>query len=167
MDVSRFLKTVPFFANALNATQIEALAAKAEVRDYDTGSTIIREQDTGDSMFVVASGSVGVSITHGGGEKDVATLGPGLFFGEMSLLTGVPRLATVTAREPVTAIEITKAAMKPILRASPALYDRLAAILQERQSELDQIYDPAFWKRYGGARQNLASVMRSYMGGIG
>jgi CRP-like cAMP-binding protein len=167
MDIRGFLGTVPFFADALDPAHLDALAAWAQVRDYEPGEIVINEHDVGDSMFVIVSGSLTVAIEHGGGERVVATLSPGQFFGEMSLLTGVPRLATVTAKDKVSVIEITKATMKPILAASPALYDRIAAVLQKRQSELDQIYDPAFWRRYGEARQNLASVMRSYMAGVG
>jgi CRP-like cAMP-binding protein len=167
MDIRGFLQTIPFFADTLDPSHLDALAAGARVEDYDAGTTIIREQDGGDSMFVIVSGSLSVAIEHGGGKRQVATLNPGQFFGEMSLLTGIPRLATVTANDRVTLVEITKATMKPILAASPALYDRIATVLQARQSELDQIYDPAFWRRYGGARQNLAAVMRSYMSGVG
>jgi CRP-like cAMP-binding protein len=167
MDIRGFIGKIPFFAEALGPAHLDALAASAQVKDYEPGAIVIRERDVGDSMFVIVSGGVTVAIEHGGGERVVATLGPGQFFGEMSLLTGVPRLATVTAKDKVSVIEITKAAMKPVFAASPALFDRIAAVLQKRQSELDQIYDPAFWRRYGGTRQNLASAMRSYMGGVG
>lgn len=165
MDIRGFLQDAPLFSEALGPGDLDALAAAAKVVAFEPGAVVIRERDSGDSMFVVVSGKLSVAIDHQGSDKEVATLEPGQVFGEMSLLTGVPRLATVTAVEPVEAIEVTKAAMKPVLTASPELYDRLAEVLYKRQGELDRIYDPVFWRRYGGARQNVASLMRSYFGG--
>ena len=164
-DIRGFLQSIPFFSAALDPAHLDALAASAHVRQFAAGSTILQERDSGDSMFVIFSGTVSIHIEHDGGNLKVATLGGGQIFGEMSLMMGVPRLATVAADTDVEAIEIDKPAMKPIVMSSPALFARIADVLQKRQMELDQIYDPAFWRRYGRRRENMQDVMRRYFGG--
>jgi CRP-like cAMP-binding protein len=164
MDTGEFLRTVPFFAEVLDPAELDALAAGARQLGFDAGTTVIREHDAGSSMFVVTKGTLAVTIADGDRERSVASLTAGKIFGEISLLTGLPRLGTVTAEDRVEAIEITKAMMQPILAASPRLYDRLAAMLQKRQGDLDQILDPGFWTRYGRSRENLAKVMRRHFG---
>jgi len=63
------------------------------------GSVVFRQGDRGDEMFVVSQGRIRLTIGKGGNETEVNVLGPGEFFGELSLLTGEPRSATATAVE--------------------------------------------------------------------
>ncbi len=164
MDVREILIRTPLFAEALEREQLDALAAEARVVEYEPGSTIIREHESGESMYVVVSGKVMVTIHDGAGDRSVATLTPGTVFGEISVLTGLPRLGTVTAGDRVAAVEITKSMLQPILAAAPRLYDRLAALLQKRQGDLDQIVDPGFWSKFDRSRDNLSKVMRRHFG---
>lgn len=66
---------------------------------FSKGTVIFRQGDPGEEMFVVASGRIRLTIGKGGHETEVNTLGPGEFFGELSLLSGEPRSATATAVE--------------------------------------------------------------------
>ena len=75
---------------------------------YGRGEIIFRQGDSGDEMFVVAEGQVGLSIAVEGHELQIAVLGPGEFFGELSLLSGASRTATATAREETTLLAISR-----------------------------------------------------------
>ena len=165
METRQFLATVPFFADTLDADELDALAAAAQRVDFDRGTVLIRERDSGDSMFVVMHGTVAVSVRDSGMDRSVATLHPGDIVGEMSLLTGAPRAATVTAQSPVVAMEIDRSAVKPLLTQEPALFERFAAMLEKRQVELDKLYGPGLWAFFGPPRANLASVIRTYFSG--
>jgi CRP-like cAMP-binding protein len=164
VDARSFLASVPFFAEALTADELDTLAAGARGVEFDRGATIIRERDAGDSLFVVVQGSVTVSIRDAGMERSVATLRAGDIFGEMSLLTGSPRAATVIAQTPVVALKIDRSAMSPLLDAEPALSERFAAMLEKRRIELDRLYGPGLWPFSGRQGRDLASIIRSCFG---
>ena len=166
MEARDFLGTIPFFAEVLTGVELDALAANARRVTFDKGSTLIRERDPGDTLFVILEGSVAVSIEKSRGEQVAATLHAGELLGEMSLLTGAPRAATVTAETPVAALEIDRAAILPLFRAEPALFTRFAAMLEKRQTELDKLYGSSFWLRYSPPRTNLAAVIRSHFAGL-
>lgn len=166
METRKFLGSIPFFAEVLSRAELDTLAAAARRVEFDQGTTILRERDIGDSMFAIMDGSVAVSIRDSGKDRRVATLRAGDLFGEMSLLTGAPRAATVAAQSPVAAIEIDREAIAPLLTAEPALFDRFAAMLEKRQIELDKLYGQGLWFFYGPPRANLATVIRTYFGGL-
>jgi CRP-like cAMP-binding protein len=162
MEAREFLGSVPFFAEVLSDAELDALAAAARPIRFDKDSNLITEHDLGDSMFVIMEGTVAVTIRDSGKDRQVATLQDGDLFGEMSLLTGAPRSATVTATSPVVALEIDKTSIARLLRAEPALFDRFATMLEKRQKELDKLYGQGLWLFYGPPRANLASVIRTY-----
>lgn len=166
MEARQFLETVPFFADTLNAGELDALASSARRVEFDGGSVLLRERDPSDSMFIVMEGTVAVSISDPGTDRSVATLGTGDIIGEMSLLTGAPRAATVIAQSRVVALEIDRSVIEPLLTAEPKLLDRFATMLEKRQTELDKLYGPGLWPFYGPARSNLASVVRSHFSGL-
>jgi CRP-like cAMP-binding protein len=162
VDAREVLGSVPFFAEVLSAAELDALASATRVIEFDEGSPVIGEGDPSDTMYVLAQGSVSVSIKKKGEDRLVATLHAGEIVGEMSLLTGAPRAATVVANEPVVTIEIDRSALRPLFKAEPALFDRFAAMLEKRQSELDKLYSSRFWAHYSPPRANLATVIRTY-----
>jgi CRP/FNR family cyclic AMP-dependent transcriptional regulator len=73
---------------------------------FPKGAVIFRQGDPGEEMFVVSTGHIRLTIGKGGHETEVNTLGPGEFFGELSLLSGEPRTATATATEDSTLLAI-------------------------------------------------------------
>jgi len=110
------------------------LAASAREQTFAAGEPIIRQGAPGSSMFVIEEGRVVVSVnddtrtaTH------LAELGPGEFFGEMSLLTGEPRSATVTALVETCLLTIDKAIFRPCLEAEPRLAEALERFLVDRR----------------------------------
>ncbi len=110
------------------------VADGARERRFAPGETIVREGDRGSSMFVVESGRLGVSV-HGkvGQSQRLAVLEQGAAFGEISLLTGDPRSATVRALTEAALLEIDKATLSPILRENPSLCGMLELTMRERR----------------------------------
>jgi CRP-like cAMP-binding protein len=111
------------------------LAASAREQAFAADEPIIRQGDPGTSMFVIEQGRVAVSVADaGGGTSHLAELGPGEFFGEMSLLTGEPRSATVTALVETRLLTIDKDAFRPCLQAEPRLAETLERFLVGRRA---------------------------------
>jgi small-conductance mechanosensitive channel/CRP-like cAMP-binding protein len=108
----------------------------AATRRYAPGEIIVREGDQTSSMFVVASGRASVSMSSAGGDSRVlAELEPGTAFGEISLLTGEPRTATVRALTEALVVEIRRETLEPILRENPALCHAIEAVIEERRRD--------------------------------
>jgi small-conductance mechanosensitive channel/CRP-like cAMP-binding protein len=119
----------------------QTIAAGTRVHFYSKGETILRHAAAGDSMFVVHSGTASVRLgddTHEGWHE-VAQLGAGTVFGEMALLTGETRTADVVALTDVTALEIGKDALQPILSDHPNLVEAMTAKVVQRKGHLDAI----------------------------
>ena len=128
-------------ANALFAPlspeERRRLASGARLWRFGEGEPVVREGDSTSSMFLIAAGRAAVSV-HGatGGaaaSRKLAVLEPGAAFGEISLLTGEPRLATVRALTEVTLVEIDKATLAPLLRDNPSLVEKLDRIILDRR----------------------------------
>ncbi|MFN2386538.1 MAG: cyclic nucleotide-binding domain-containing protein [Thermoanaerobaculia bacterium] len=126
----------------LSPAERQKLAAGAKERRYGPGETVVREGETSSSMFVVQQGQLAVSI-HGaqGDTRKLAMLQPGDAFGEISLLTGEPRTATVRSLTEAALIEITKETFAPILEANPSLVESLSAVMRERRQKAADLYD--------------------------
>ena len=92
-------------------------------------------------MFIVHDGTVSVRIPDDSesGRHEVAQLGPGSVFGEMALLTGEARTADVIALTDVTAIEISKPALQPILQSHPDISKVISARVAERRARLHEL----------------------------
>ena len=128
-----FLGRVSLFS-MLDPSEMAELADTSDFRLVRAGSAVVRCGEAGDSLFIVKEGLFEVLIPNTAGEdKVIARLKPGAFFGEMSLLTGAPRGATVRAAVDCIAIEITKDALQPILTRRDSLMEAMSGVLAERQ----------------------------------
>ena len=121
------LRRVGIFS-ALGEEDLASLARNVRYRVYGAGETVLRQGEEGDSLFVVLSGLLDVSVDGVG----VGPVSPGEFLGEMSLLTGERRRATVTAAVEAHLIEVSKEALGPIIRSHPAVTDGLTDALEHR-----------------------------------
>jgi len=139
VNAREVLHAIPLFADVLDTGQLERLAAKCHEVMYPAGSVLMTEGDFGTSMFALVEGEVSVTLVDKRGDAHgVAKLSAGDFVGEMSLLTGARRRATVVAETEVVAIEITKVALEEILTRAPDLIDEFGLVLASRQVELDR-----------------------------
>src|SRR6266511_1163926 len=119
----------------LSDQQIEGLVQQSRVSHFGRGERVIREGAEGDSMFVLLRGAAEVSISKNGTSIPVATLKAPDCFGEMSLLTGEHRTATVRAQTDCQVMEIGKPVMADVLRDSPDCLERLSELLARRKME--------------------------------
>jgi small-conductance mechanosensitive channel/CRP-like cAMP-binding protein len=127
----------------LSDEQIESLVRQSQVSHFGRGERVIREGAEGDSMFVLLRGSAEVSISKNGTSISVATLKAPDCFGEMSLLTGEHRTATVRAQTDCQVMEIGKPVMAELLRASPDCLERLSELLAKRKMETEGLLKEA------------------------
>lgn len=132
------LSRVELFSS-LAAEDLNDLSSQVVVHRYDQGDWAIRAGDPGDSMFVVTEGLLHVFMKglENGEEKRVAQVMPGDFFGEMSLLTGVPRSASIQAATEAICFEITKEAMARLFTKHPDLARRISRKIARRQLRND------------------------------
>ncbi len=103
---------------------------------YEAGEVIVGEGESGESMFVLARGEAAVTLSQTDGE--VARLREGAFFGEMSLLTGDARSATVTATTDCELIEISAESFRRVVLADSAIVERVAAAVEARRAGLER-----------------------------
>jgi len=106
-DLKAFLAATPFFGGLATAS-LDRMAAMLAERRFDAGATVVREGESGRSMFIVQSGELAVSRRMRDGRViDMAVLRPGDFFGEMTLIEMQNRSATVMAESPTLLYELT------------------------------------------------------------
>jgi small-conductance mechanosensitive channel len=135
-QVSVLLEAQPLFAD-MEVEQIQTLAKSARHFRYGKGEKIIAQGDPGGSMYVIASGIAQVSVERDGRVSDLGELVSGECFGEISLLTGEPRTASVAAKTDCDIVEIDKSAMRDLLKQDPRLANQLSETLSARRSLLE------------------------------
>lgn len=129
------IKRVELF-QSLSDAECEQLVSAVSAVPYATGEALCHQGDAGDSFYVIRSGAVRVSFRGADGNTtEVARLTSGQFLGEMSLLTGEPRAATVVADGDVEVIRVSKQAFASLLQANAELAVKLAGVLEKRAAE--------------------------------
>jgi small-conductance mechanosensitive channel/CRP-like cAMP-binding protein len=122
--------------STLSAEARLALSRTAQEHIFAAGEAVVRQDEAGSSMFVVLSGRVRVVLEPSG--QEVAVTGPGGFFGEMSMLTGDPRTATVRAIDDVRVLEIPSERFREIAAETPGLIEHISTVVTNRRAELDE-----------------------------
>jgi len=125
------------FVAALLPESRSILAERARFQEYGPGQAIVRQGEQGDTFYLVARGEVAVRVQVEGGEKEVAKLGRGAFFGEMSLLTGDPRTATVVAVDDAALLAVDRDAFERVFAKDPSMAQELAAVIARRRMALE------------------------------
>ena len=126
------------FLSPLSKAELAELISSVRVKPYAAGEVPVHQGAPGNSFYIIKSGKVDVVVEKSAGESAVvATLGPGNFFGEMSLLTGAARAASIRVIEDAEFIVIDKESFRSILAQNPSIAESLSHILSERQAKLD------------------------------
>jgi CRP-like cAMP-binding protein len=164
----RALRGIDLF-RPLSDDELRFAASHFKTLHYAAGEKLIREGEPGDSFCVVDHGEVEVSKDLSGKRRTLARLMEGQFFGEMALLTGEPRSASVTAVTDVDVFTIDKAGFHDVLVKNPAIAVDISTILAERQEALSQASGDVTAKLSsqpapGELRQRILDRIRSYFG---
>ena len=122
-DEPLYSRAVPKSAlfEVLSDDEREALVREMDVETHDVGSVIINEGDPGTSMYLIVSGEVKVYTRGAGTSVYLAKLAEGDFFGEVSVLTGKPRTATITASQRTELLRLDKEKLDNTLAAHPGI----------------------------------------------
>jgi small-conductance mechanosensitive channel/CRP-like cAMP-binding protein len=160
------LSSVDLFRGLPEAMR-QDLAAQLAYMPFAAGEAVTHEGDHDDGLFILVDGDAAVKIGRGREEREVATLSAGQFFGEMSLMTGEARTATVIATTDLVTYRIDKPAFQRILRETPGIADQIADILVTRRTELSAVRDErdeARQTQIDTARRDLVGKIRGFFG---
>ncbi len=136
------LRGEPLF-DCLTEDQLSQMVNQARLKLFGRGEPVIEEGAAGDSMFVMLRGAANVLVSKNGSKIQVAKLSAGDCFGEMSLLTGEPRSATVRADGDCYVMEIGKPVMAEVLSSAPSCMEQLSQLLAQRRMETEGILKEA------------------------
>ena len=150
---SRLLAGVDLFAG-LGEEMLAELAQASRVKTYGNGEAIVRQGEPGESMFVIGSGAATVVLEPD--RREVAVLGRGGYFGEMSMLTGDLRTATVLARGDTRVFEISAELFRRLAGSHPRAVEQVGVAAAARRIELDKM-------RAAGVGQAVADAPATFM----
>jgi len=133
-EADRFeqLRTVPLFAG-LSDERLHRVAAAATPFEVEHGYVLAERAQPGSGMFVILDGNVEVDVPN----HEPLVLGPGEFFGELSLLTDAPRVARVHAATPVRGLAIGRSVFTELLHDEPGIAVAMLPVLARRLVELE------------------------------
>ena len=137
-ETAELLGRVELFAD-LSPEELERLAEVAVPRSYESGEIVFRAGDTGDTCYVLRSGSVKVTRRHSDGRAiTLAELRPGQIFGELAMFSGETRSATVETLEPTTAVALLAGDVRRILAIHPEIAVKMLAGLADRLRDANE-----------------------------
>ncbi len=130
------LERAPLF-QGLSRTQLRRLAGASAFRRVRAGTELVKEGVPGTVFYVILSGDA--KVTKGG--RTLKRLGPNDFFGEMSILTKMPRSASVVAETPLECLTLSASGLRTAMNEDPSIAVRLLGTLAERLTALDRRVD--------------------------
>lgn len=130
--VHQMLNAIPFL-RTLKQPEIEALAMDLNLRHYMKDETIIRQGEPGKLFYLNFKGRVGVYRSKLIGKKQIATIGPGEFFGEIALIENVPRTATVIGLEDGEMFTLARDSFEKVLLVNPQIATVIRQVAQTRR----------------------------------
>ncbi len=167
-EIMGMMEKVEIFSS-LSKEELTNLVASVSIKTYAAGEVPVRQGNPGNSFYIIKSGRVDVVVEKSPRESAVvATLGHGNFFGEMSLLTGAVRTASIHVTEDAEFIVIDKESFGSTLAKNPAIAESLSRILSERQAGLDaereRLDATTLERRKKDASSKLLSKIRDFFG---
>ena len=143
MSKTDHLRNVPIFTG-LSDSDLNRIASKMVSRDYEKGQMILLEESTGETFFIITSGTVKVTrLSDDGREVILALLGESDFFGEMSLLDGEGRSANIVANEDAEVMTLSRRDFLEYLETYPkiaiALLEELAVRIRKSDQQIESL----------------------------
>jgi CRP-like cAMP-binding protein len=159
---------VDLFAG-LQPEELRRLAERLVLSPFAAGDVITRQGAEANWLYLVTAGTADVvAESSAGNSTRVAELGPGSVFGEMGLMTGEPRRATVIARTQVECFRLDKESFQEIVRSRPEVADEISALLASRRVELDAAMEnldqEAKRARLASTRRDILGKVRNFFG---
>jgi small-conductance mechanosensitive channel/CRP-like cAMP-binding protein len=153
----------------LSESELGKLVQQVSIQSFAAGETAVQQGEPGDSFYIIKRGRVEVIVEKAEGEAVVvATLGPGNFFGEMSLLTGAVRTASIRVKEDAEFIVIHKESFRSTLANNPSIAEAMSRLLSERQAGLiagrERLDATALERHKQDASGKLLSKIRDFFG---
>lgn len=147
----------------LSPEHLEKLASEHDEQIYAADEQIIRQGEPGTSMFIITEGEVAVAVKAPEKEKvQLSELQVGDYFGEMSLMTGEPRSATVTAIAETRVFEVTRTAFREILEQQPGLLEKLGETIHRRFIEREEAVEGARSQRLGETSSDILTRIKEF-----
>ena len=135
-ETAKVLSVVPLFAG-FTKKDLDHLAQETDVVSFLPGQSVVEEGLLGETMFVILSGEAKVIQ----GKRRLGLVRPGDFFGEVALLDGAPRSASVVAETPLVAIRLFRRTLLRMLAAEPQLALKILDVLVRRVRDLTSALD--------------------------
>jgi uncharacterized membrane protein len=139
MDKEALIKHMPLF-ESLADDEVAALAQRLEERAFEAGAAVFRAGDPGATLFLIQEGGVEISTGEGKQKTVLASLYPGQFFGELSLLDGSPRSATATALKACTVQALDRDDFNAFLSSKPSAATKILAEMAERLRQTNALF---------------------------
>ncbi len=118
--------------------QAQEISAQLAPKDLAPDEVLFRQGTRGESFFIVVTGEVEVFQEEDGRERHIAVLGPGAFVGEMALLTGQPRVASVRARTPCRLVALDSEDFRSVLDRYPMIRVDFERVMRARMAEVER-----------------------------
>ena len=131
MDKASLIRHMPLF-ESLADDEVTALVARLEERAFEASAAVFKAGDTGATLFLIQDGAVEISTGEGKQKTVLASLFPGQFFGELSLLDGAPRAATATATKAVTLQALDRDDFLAFLQSKPQAATKILAEIDRK-----------------------------------
>jgi small-conductance mechanosensitive channel/CRP-like cAMP-binding protein len=158
----RLMKSVDFLAG-LQQPALDQLAQTSRLCLYASGEEIVRQGEPGSELFIIKSGQAAVLIRQDKNEPvEITRLGPNAILGEMSLVTGTPRTATVRALSVCEVLVIGHDEFANVLVHYPDIAQRISDVLASRQAELDQAQESDEQVRQTRDSNELLGMIRRF-----
>jgi CRP-like cAMP-binding protein len=153
---------------SLHESERAELARALIFTPFTAGETIMRQGNVAHHLYILESGRVEIRVTVDGNQKAVAQLGARTYVGEMGLMTGEARAASVVAVTDVVCLRLDKAAFDNVLKARPEIAAEVSEVLARRRVELDMAreeFDTEVRRlRMARERQRILAGIRGFFG---
>src|SRR5919108_3124140 len=139
-DVGETIRSIPIFSG-LTREDVAKVLGKMEEISFSAGTTIFSQGDKGDAFYLIQSGAVQVVLESTAGRSEaIAVLGAQDWFGEMALLSGEPRSATIITVKDTTVWRLSREAWDELIEKHPTWLLHFCATLSKRLANLEQQY---------------------------